>query len=1219
MMTNKFIKYILFTILVIFYRYSFSQPGTNDISFNAIDQCGINGSGASGPDDPLLPSGASSLVYTQAIQQDGKIVIGGNFTFFNGLNVNRLVRLNANGYVDETFNVGSGFNAVVYSVIIQSDGKILVGGDFTMYNGTSVSRLVRLNLNGSLDPTFQTISNGVIRSISLQNSKILIGGDFNTINNGTVRRIARLNIDGSTDNSFNLTTGFTNGGVYVIKQQSDGKIIVGGSFTSAYTPNSTSVTALRIARLNLNGGLDTDFNIGASYGFADGIVSAVDILQDGTIVAGGSFTEKRIAFLNQYGINLDVGVGVGFNQPVQKIIVLPSNKILIGGIFTSFNGITNRFRIICLNSNGTVDDTFPVASGFGLSYVSSFVVVNSINVQLDGKILVSGGFQHYNESAIGGNNIARINVDGTLDVMFNRHSGFQENVISIQSQSDNRVLVGGRFTKYNGIEKNSIVRIHPNGELDNSFNIGTGFTNGSNSLAEIQTMAIQQNGKILVGGKFTAYNGITANRIIRLNIDGSIDNSFNVGSGFNNTITSIALQSDGKILIGGFFTQFNGSTSNRLIRLNMDGSIDNSFNIGSGFNNIIFSIVSQSDGKILVGGLFTQFNSLTRNRIIRLNSNGSIDATFDIGTGFNGDVRNIGINQVGKIIVSGSFGSYNSVTQNSICQLNNNGSLDMSFSSGTGAMVGQYLVTCNAMYVHPDGKIILGGNFSTFNGTQSSKIVRLNSNGSIDNTFNIGSGFYGLDESNNNSHVVSVIHYLNGQYLVGGSFTFYNGFCRGRIARINGDCPSSYTYDSIQSCGSYTWINGITYNSNIDNLVYTVPNLQGCDSIIYLTLNVNEIPTMPSGNNQQSFCSGTLGDLSVSGSQIKWYSSSFGGIALNQGSILQSNTTYYASQTVNGCESPDRLAVTVTILAPSSPSGTSSQTFCNSATLNNLSATGTSIQWYNAASGGTALASSTALVNGQTYYATQTVNNCESQQRLAVNVTINNPSAPTGPATQNFCNSATVGDLSATGSNIQWYNTASGGTPLAASTVLTNGNYYATQMIDNCVSENRLSVTVVINPTPSSGVSLNGSTLTASQQGATYQWLDCNNDLSPIAGANQISYTPPFSGNYAVQTTLNGCTATSACTYVQVLTGSIDENEEPFIINLYPNPNSGTFTFETTLNGKYLVMNNLGQIIAEFNVEYPSQKEVNLNNPSKGVYYIKHTENQIRPTKLIIH
>lgn len=378
--------------------------------------------------------------------------------------------------------------------------------------------------------------------------------------------------------------------------------------------------------------------------------------------------------------------------------------------------------------------------------------------------------------------------------------------------------------------------------------------------------------------------------------------------------------------------------------------------------------------------------------------------------------------------------------------------------------------------------------------------------------------------------------------------------------------------------------------------------------------------TSPTGSTIQTFCnSTTLADINVNGNTIQWYNSQSGGSLLENTTILQNNATYYASQTVNGCESTDRLAVTVTILAPSSPLGTSSQTFCNAATVNNLSATGTSIQWYNAASGGTALSASTALVNGQNYYASQTENNCESQQRLVVSVTINSPTAPTGLATQNFCNSATVGDLSATGINVQWFNTSTGGTPLATSTVLGNGNYFASQTINNCESANRLTVTVSVFSNPNTNVTLNGNTLTASQQGASYQWLNCDNNLSPISGANQMSYSPLVSGNYAVSITINGCTSTSNCTYVQVLTGSIDENEDSFIINLYPNPNSGTFTFETKLTGKYLVINNLGQIIAEFNVEYPSQKEVNLDKPSKGVYYIKHNENQTRPTKLIVH
>ena len=112
-------------------------------------------------------------------------------------------------------------------------------------------------------------------------------------------------------------------------------------------------------------------------------------------------------------------------------------------------------------------------------------------------------------------------------------------------------------------------------------------------------MAIQSDGKILVGGTFFTYNGVSANRVIRLNSDGSVDNTFVTGTGFNNYVLSIVIQSDGKILVGGGFTAYNGVSANRIIRLNSDGSIDNTFVTGTGFDNYVYSIAIQSDGKIL--------------------------------------------------------------------------------------------------------------------------------------------------------------------------------------------------------------------------------------------------------------------------------------------------------------------------------------------------------------------------------------------------------------------------------------------------------------------------------------------------------------------------------------------------------------------------------------------------------------------------------------------
>ena len=179
--------------------------------------------------------------------------------------------------------------------------------------------------------------------------------------------------------------------------------------------------------------------------------------------------------------------------------------------------------------------------------------------------------------------------------------GFDSNVSTILQQSDGKILVGGWFTSYQGVAANRIIRLNSDGTRDPSFNTGTGFD------FDVDTLAIQTDGKILVGGWFTSYQEVAANRIIRLNSNGSIDTSFNIGTGFNNTVSTLAIQSDGKIVVGGQFTTYQGVSANRIVRLNSNGSIDTSFNIGTGFNNWVNTLAIQSDGKIVGGGTFTSY------------------------------------------------------------------------------------------------------------------------------------------------------------------------------------------------------------------------------------------------------------------------------------------------------------------------------------------------------------------------------------------------------------------------------------------------------------------------------------------------------------------------------------------------------------------------------------------------------------------------------------
>src|SRR5581483_10853622 len=216
-------------------------------------------------------------------------------------------------------------------------------------------------------------------------------------------------------------------------------------------------------------------------------------------------------------------------------------------------------------------------------------------------------------------------------------------------------------------------------------------------------------------------------------------------------------------------------------------------------------------------------------------------------------------------------------------------------------------------------------------------------------------------------------------------------------------------------------------------------------------------PAAPSAPNAQSFCSAdnaTIGSLTATGSSLQWYSAASGGSPIPSTTGL-ANGTYYVSQTVAGCES-SRTQVTVTVTpTPAAPSAPNAQSFCSAdnATIGSLTATGSSLQWYSAASGGSPIPSTTGLANG-TYYVSQTVAGFESS-RTQVTVTVTpTPAAPSAPNAQSFCSAdnATIGSLTATGSSLQWYSAASGGSPIPSTTGLANGTYYVSQTVDRCQS-----------------------------------------------------------------------------------------------------------------------------------------------------------------------
>lgn len=301
---------------------------------------------------------------------------------------------------------------------------------------------------------------------------------------------------------------------------------------------------------------------------ADGTVYALAVQPDGKILAGGSF-ERFIDRLNADG-SRDTTFSPAVEGPVFVLAIQPDGKILVGGA-----GLRR------VNVDGSIDSRFASANG---------IRVMALAVQADGKILIGGMFD-----AVGGarrQNIARLNADGSLDISFN--PGVSATVYALAWQPDGKILVGGRH---------GLTRLNPGGSLDAGFNPEVALVEQTSA---VHVIAVQTDGKILVGGRFAGLGRAQRENIGRLNADGTVDRGFNPGT--IEVVETLAIQPDGKIVLGGEFTRLGGggvgiTTRNCIGRVHADGSLDVGFNPGA--NGPVHALALQSDGKVLVGGDFT--------------------------------------------------------------------------------------------------------------------------------------------------------------------------------------------------------------------------------------------------------------------------------------------------------------------------------------------------------------------------------------------------------------------------------------------------------------------------------------------------------------------------------------------------------------------------------------------------------------------------------------
>ncbi len=366
-----------------------------------------------------------------------------------------------------------------------------------------------------------------------------------------------------------------------------------------------------------------------------------------------SFQAAAQTFLPQ--IDTSFKTGDGFNPNVQTLVLQPDGKIIAGGSFTSFDGVTSLSRVARLNNDGTLDQTFSTGDITG----PTFPKVAALAVQADGKILAGGNFTEYDGTPQAG--LVRLHPDGSRDTSFKTGAGFERNsgigtVSALIVQDDGKIIVGGYFNKYDGATAESIVRLDTNGDIDPSFATGSGFIN-----REVYVMTLQDDGKILIGGNFDSYNGTQGIRkLVRLNSDGTIDNTFkrDFGFGGSSTIHAIEIMAGGNIVVGGNFLNFGAESARSIVMLKADGSRDSSFQTATGFENSVWAVKELPDGKLLVGGLFQKHDTVKAERLVVLNPDGTRNMMFPSTFGFSQAVTCLAIQDDGKAVAGGLFTAF---------------------------------------------------------------------------------------------------------------------------------------------------------------------------------------------------------------------------------------------------------------------------------------------------------------------------------------------------------------------------------------------------------------------------------------------------------------------------------------------------------------------------------------------------------------------------------
>lgn len=668
------------------------------------------------------------------MQADGKFLVGGKFEIVEGSHLSHLIRLNPDGSIDETFNsLGSGPSDDVQDIEVLPSGKILIAlRQGRYYNGSQVSSVVRLNQDGTIDDNFVVgpfledyfrFNNSAFALDVQEDGKIIVAGAFHKIGDSFLNGIARLNEDGSVDESF----------------------ATGDGFRIASNPDVAAATSQ--VKLLSNGNIAVLGQFDAYDGMSANVFAVIG--NNGEF----QFTTSTILQSNVFKSLFETD---GF------ILEQSDGKIIISRMRRFDHGI----RLIRLNKDGTEDltlensivnntvlslakfsdDRLFIVSDQAFVTDKNGVIDNSVNFPNDLRngFLADDNTIVFSTADEVGFTLKRFNATGQ-ELEFKAPRFYSTAYVrKIMRESDSTFLFIGRVNPRQGANYSNkellLGRITEKGIVDNDF---------SNDVdGNIRGMTIDSNGNIWIWGDLYLINGEVVSNIVKLNTDGSIDESFNVGAGFDGRVEEVRFQTDGKLIAVGLFEEYNETPAGNIIRLNQDGSLDDSYQVGSGFNGARpRGLELQGDGKAIVfDGNITEYDGIPAERIVRLNVDGTLDNTFSIGSGFDNPFIANGLQvsqnvlkilENGQILVGGEFDSFDDHQTRGLAKINPDGSVDPSFVANI-SQLENYFGTLRDIEVTKSGDLLICGFFEMVDGVISRGFARLDQNGRLLQDFNIG-------------------------------------------------------------------------------------------------------------------------------------------------------------------------------------------------------------------------------------------------------------------------------------------------------------------------------------------------------------------------------------------------------------------------------------------------------------------------------------------------